>query len=401
MRKRVLLVGSSFSAAPFFFCLKRRGFHVSVCGALQNDPCHAYADASVFVDYSDREKLLEVVESQGFDYLVPVCNDYSYLSSAWVAEKIGYPGFDDFSVAEQLHTKAAFRQVLAARSLPCPEATELGEVFDGLERIPAFPVLVKPVDSFSGRGISRVDEPAALAAAVKRARLASRSARVLVESYVDGQLCSHSAFIRGARIAVDFFVDEYCTVYPYQVNCSNHPSAISVKWREVVRSAIEDIAGYLGLSDGLIHTQFMVNDSGVFIIECMRRCPGDLYGHLVELSTGVPYHDLYLRKFIGEALPDNIGYSISRPFGRHTVSSKTPGVMTSFRVRGDALNSEIFALKGSGEPIGEAPFDKAAIIFSEFASEQLMLDQVPEFAERIELGFYDTAPACSATRGDR
>ncbi len=401
MRKRVLLVGSSFSAAPFFFCLKRRGFHVSVCGALENDPCHAYADESIFVDYSNREKLFEVVESQGFDYLVPVCNDYSYLSSAWVAEKLGYPGFDDFSVAEQLHTKAAFRQVLVARSLPCPAAIELGDELDGLARIPDFPVLVKPVDSFSGRGISRVDDKAALTGAVERARQASRSARVLVENYVDGQLCSHSAFIRDGQIAVDFFVDEYCTVYPYQVNCSNHPSAIASKWREVIRSAIEDIAGYLDLVDGLIHTQFMVNDAGVFIIECMRRCPGDLYGHLIELSTGLPYHDLYLRKFIGETLPDNVDYSNCRPFGRHTVSTKNSGVMSSFRFRGDALNSEIFALKGSGESIGEAPYDKAAIVFSEFASERLMLTQVPEFAERIELGYYASGPVQSATGGGR
>lgn len=400
MLKRVLLVGSSFSAVPFFYCLKRRGFHVSVCGALKNDPCHEYADASIFVDYSDRERLLEVVESHGFDYLVPVCNDYSYLSSAWVAEKMGHPGFDDFSIAEQLHTKAAFRQVLTDRSLPCPAAIEFGDELDGLNRVPDFPVLVKPVDGFSGRGISRVGEKEALAVAVERARQASRSARVLVESYVEGQLCSHSAFLRAGRVVVDFFVDEYCTVYPYQVNCSNHPSIISMKWRDVIRSAIEDIAGYLGLSDGLIHTQFMVNDADVFIIECMRRCPGDLYGHLVELSTGVPYHDLYLRNFIGESLPDGVVYS-SRPFGRHTVSSKLPGVMTSFRFRGDALNSEIFSLKGSGESIGAAPFDKAAIVFSEFPSERAMFDQVPEFADRVELSFYETAPVWSPTGGDQ
>ena len=106
--KKALLVGSSFSAAPIFFSLKKRGLHVSVCGNQESDPCHQYSDDSFFIDYSDRDQLLQLLETEQFDYLIPTCNDYSYMSSAWAAQKIGFPGFDRYDVATTLHTKKYF-----------------------------------------------------------------------------------------------------------------------------------------------------------------------------------------------------------------------------------------------------------------------------------------------------
>ena len=58
--KKVLLVGSSFSAMPLLEELKKRAFHISVCGKYRTDPCHYYADNSFFVDYSKKEELLKI-----------------------------------------------------------------------------------------------------------------------------------------------------------------------------------------------------------------------------------------------------------------------------------------------------------------------------------------------------
>ena len=126
MSGTALLVGSSFSAIPLFFALKRRGLRVEVCGNLPGDPCHQYADASHAIDYSDREALLAVARGGRFDYLVPSCNDYAYLASTWVAAQLGFPGFDPVDMAMMMHTKHRFRAfaeaagVCAWRRAGCP-----------------------------------------------------------------------------------------------------------------------------------------------------------------------------------------------------------------------------------------------------------------------------------------
>jgi formate-dependent phosphoribosylglycinamide formyltransferase (GAR transformylase) len=385
MTKRVLLVGSSFSAAPIFFELKKRGHHVSVCGSASADPCHQYADQSFYIDYSDRDALLALAEAEHFDYLVPTCNDFSYMSCAWVAECLGFAGFDRYPVANILHTKNAFREVMERDDFHSPRSRRLsvgGTVdVEGLR----FPLLVKPVDSFSGRGVSKIGDAAALSAALIAAQQASRSGEAVIEEFVDGRLFSHSAFIRQQAIAADFFVDEFCTVYPYQVNCSHHPSSLSLALQAAVRAEMTRLVEVLGLADGLLHTQFICDGENFWIIECMRRCPGDLYGHLVELSTGVPYADFFVRPFIGEDLPAAWTAEQVRPVGRHTISTDRKLVSYEFACRVPNAEVRIVPLKNSGEVLSPAPFDKLAIVFAEFSSADAMLEHSPRLAEFVTL----------------
>lgn len=385
MTKRVLLVGSSFSAAPIFFELKKRGHHVSVCGSALADPCHQYADQSFRVDYSDRNALLALVKAEHFDYLVPTCNDFSYMSCAWVAERQAFAGFDRYPVANILHTKNAFRELMERHDFRSPHSRRLtpGATVDpaGLR----FPLLVKPVDSFSGRGVSKIDTVSGLPDALQAAQQASRSGEAVVEEFVDGRLFSHSAFIHKQAIAADFFVDEFCTVYPYQVDCSHHPSSLPVAVQEAVRAEMIRLITLLRMQDGLLHTQFICDGENFWIIECMRRCPGDLYGHLVELSTGVPYADFFVRPFIGEDLPTSWAAGQIKPVGRHTISTDRKLVSYEFACRVPDAQVRIVPLKNSGEVLSPAPFDKLAILFAEYASTAAMLEHSPRLAEFVTI----------------
>jgi formate-dependent phosphoribosylglycinamide formyltransferase (GAR transformylase) len=383
--RKALLVGSSFSAAPVFFALKKYDLHVSVCGRIESDPCHQYADASFFVDYSHPEDLAKVVKKNDFDFLVPTCNDSSYLSCAPIAEEHGFPGFDKAEVASVLHTKSKFRQVIGSLGLPSPRFVVLrkGQVIDvGSHR---FPILVKPIDSFSGRGMTKVERPTDLPQAIDNAFQASCSDEIVLEEFVDGELHSHSAFIQGGQVALDFFVDEFCTVYPYQVNCSNHPSVLNKRVRESVRVTINTLVTALGLTDGLLHTQFIADGNNFVIIECMRRCPGDLYGSLIELSTGVDYADLFVRPFLSRKMTTALPKQKNQCYGRHTISVSKPLINFSFSQSIPAANVDIVSLKGSGEQLNAAPFDKFAILFAEFEDIHTMLDVTPRLHEMVQI----------------
>ena len=384
-QQKALLVGSSFSAAPIFFALKKHGLHVSVCGNKNTDPCHQYADKSFYIDYSNPEELMNVVESHEFDYLVPSCNDYAYMSCAPVAEKHGFFGFDRMVVANILHTKSEFRQVTEKHSLAAPKFIRQKEGQPQQAVHLRFPLLVKPVDSFSGRGMRKILHDSELQSAVRDALDASRSGEVVLEEFIDGSLHSHSAFIENQIVALDYFVDEFCTVYPYQVNCSNHPSALPGDVRSKVRAEINRLASALELNDGLLHTQFIVSDDDFWIIECMRRCPGDLYGTLIEFSTGIDYADLYVRPFLNLRLPSNSRENTIKYFGRHTISKDKPLINFSFSNNIPATNVDVIALKGSGEKLEIAPFDKLAILFAEFKDQETMFAASPRLADFVRI----------------
>ncbi len=120
MTKRALLVGSNFSAVPLLFALKRRGLHISVCGNRPDEPCHAHADQSHFIDYGDPNALLSLVENGDFDFIVPTGNDVAYMSTTFVAGKLGFPRFDSMETATIIHTKQAFRRFTEQNDIPAP-----------------------------------------------------------------------------------------------------------------------------------------------------------------------------------------------------------------------------------------------------------------------------------------
>jgi formate-dependent phosphoribosylglycinamide formyltransferase (GAR transformylase) len=383
-RKKVLLLGSSFSSIPILKVLLEAGFHVSVCGSLPEDPAHAYAHRSYFIDYSDESALEQLVNSEHFDFICPTCNDASYMAGAKIAASNGMPGFDNPATVRILHDKKAFREFADSIDLPVPRL--YGEValltdFDDLR----FPILVKPVDSFSGRGITRVDTEKGIEAAMREADSQSGEKRAIAEEFVDGELLSHSVFIKDGRIIVEFFVDEFCTVYPYQVNCSNVPSSLPPYIRKEIGECTRKLISELNLTDGLLHIQLIANEEKFWYIECMRRAPGDLYYEMIRLASEIDGMDFYVRPFVGISLPEKVSITKEAFVARHTISVSDRCQMFSFRMKLPGEVIGIVPLKQSGGLLAAAPFDKLGIVFCEFPDLESLHHETRRMADFIQI----------------
>lgn len=381
---RVLLVGTSFSTVPLLQYLKESGYHVSVCGGLKDDPCHSYADRSFYIDYSQKDALLELCQREEFDFLVPTCNDYSYNAASYVATKLNkFYGFDNISITSILHTKNGFRTFTLENSFPVPSAMKAGTIFDS-DIFTGFPLLIKPDDSSSGKGVTKIVDYAMLPDAIEIAKENSCNGEAIIEEFVEGALYSHSAFIQDGKILIDFFVDEFCSVYPYQVDCSSLTTNLSAELQKEVRESIEKLVSLLNLNDGLMHTQFIANEKKIWLIETMRRCPGDLYGTLIQKSTGCPYSKYYINPFLNRK--NSHEFSESNKFiARHTISVSEKLPFQSFQVNIPSARTEIIPLKESGDILDKAPYDKVGIVFSEFESMEALRKYTPQMQSYIEV----------------
>lgn len=386
MNKKILLVGTSFSAVPLLEKISNLGYNVSVCGGLENDPCHSYADNSFYIDYSNKDLLLELCKREKFDYLIPTCNDYSYMTCAYVANKLNIMnGFDNYEVSKLLHTKNSFREYTLNNNFPVPKAMKVKEYLDtNIIDIP-FPLLVKPDDSFSGMGVTKVEKIEDLSEAITRAIEVSRNQEALIEEFVEGTLHSHSVFIQNGKINLDFFVDEFCTVYPYQVDSSSLTVLLNENIKNEVRKSIQRLISELGLSDGLLHTQFIVDKNKFWLIETMRRCPGDLYGALIQKSTGIDYSEYYSFPFLDRKIDMTVDNLKNKFIIRHTLSSKKKLIFQSFSHTIPSKNVNYFQLKESGQILKEAPFDKIGIVFAEFDTLDEIEKYTPLMSKFIEI----------------
>jgi biotin carboxylase len=383
--KKALLLDAGFSAAPLIACLNRQSYWSMSMGARPLDPGHALAREAVIADYSDQAAVLALCKTRKIEHLIPGVTDVAYLTGACVAEKLGFSGFDPLETAQRLIDKQAFRLYAQSKGFPVPKMADTPETAAAL----GFPLMVKPVDAYSGLGLEKVMDKKGLLPAFEKARRHSKKQTVIAETFAQGSLHSHSAFVRAGTIAQDFFVDEFCTVYPWAVNCShlsrNLPETLKKSVRECMMELIQD----LRLTDGLLHTQFIQHATGFSLIEITRRCPGDLYGRLIQESCGFPYFAAYLQPFIGGDFTLRTKKETLRHIARHTISRATEGGRyAGIRLRAQPAQTQLLDMvlcKLIGDPIRAAPHDRAAVAFLEFGQENALLAEIALLAQYFEI----------------
>jgi len=356
-----ILLDTNAASVPIYRYLVDSGHETYVVGDKPDNALAKSADNYIKLDYSNVEAVTALVERVGADFLIPGCNDLSYETCAAINAKRPFPGIDPTETVRILGNKQDFRRYAEAAGVPAPRRIAEGDA------LAAGPVIVKPAEAFSGRGVTALPAPSAtdLAAAIEHAKAFSRNGACLIEEFVEGQLYSHSAFLGSDGILTDFFVEEHGSVNPFAVDTSYVVPAFDPALANKVRASIEKIAQDLQLTAGLIHTQFIVDRERFWIIEITRRCPGDLYSQLIASSTGFNYAENYARPFLGEGF-DGSPQSY-RPILRHTISLRAPQVFSSLQFH-RPIDIEMFvSLALTGDRIAASPFGRIGILFARAA----------------------------------
>lgn len=358
--KKALLVDTNFSAKPIYDFLINNNVDVYVVGSNSNDTLARFAHNYIHLDYTEIEKLYQLVLKFDIDYLIPGGNDISYKVCSEISSKYNFYNIDSPSVTELVNNKKLFRKISTELGLHIPKAIEISDISNYL------PVIIKPVDAYSGHGITIIYENSSseIENAINNALNYSKSKNYLIEEYITGQLYSHSAFIKNGNIVIDFIVEENCTINQFTVNTSRVINNFNPNILKKIQNDITLLARHLKFADGLIHTQFICDGNRFWLIEITRRCPGDLYSKLIELSTGINYAEYYTLPFINESYkPLPVEKLKKRNVIRHTITVPKPTNFFSIKFEHSFDKLECVQLAQTGDLIKESPFGRIGIIF--------------------------------------
>lgn len=356
---RALLLGGSFSAIPIYNALQALGVEVQLCSGNLQEPLHGYEMKTYPVNYGDANQVSTLVGENQIDFIVPSCNDVAYKTAVQVADTHSLPGFDSPEIARIISNKHEFRSQFSGKTILMPKHIDFSrETTEQLAEI-QYPLLAKPNYGFSGKGILEIQNGDELQDFLQYVNPNMFS----IEEKLPGSLHSHSAFIVGGIIRAEFFVDEFCLRNQFQVDCSNHPSILSTNIKQKMSNLTLQMVADLGLVDGLLHTQFLSNEEDVHIIESMRRCPGDLYGDLIEKSTKFNYYESYVQAFLGTQNWGNQPVSKVKPVIRHTIAKSESGRFKNLRISPSNFDVDLVPIIKKGDLISDHYIEKVGIAF--------------------------------------
>lgn len=379
MKTRVLLLDTSFSAKPIYDFLLTTGYDIYVMGGNPNDALAKSVKNYIPLDYSKVDNVKSYINDNNFDYIVPGGNDLSYKICSEINEDFSFFNIDTKQITHTLNDKEEFRKFSLCHHLHVPRIVNPEEICDNL------PVIIKPVDAYSGHGMSIISEnnENTISQAIEKAKQFSKSDNFVIEEYVKGQLYSHSAFVVDGQIIVDFIVEEHCIVNPFVVDTSRVVYDFDPLILDKIRQDILVLIQKLNLVDGVIHTQFICNGNSFWIIEITRRCPGDLYSKLIELSTGFPYAEYYTKPFINLKNRNDCPKLSMNLIFRHTITHDQKCFFHSISMKHPVHIREFIPLSLTGDEINRSPFSRIGILFFQCESMRVFIELFNHAKNRI------------------
>jgi len=242
------------------------------------------------------------VDDSGLDLAALLC-EYLYL-----------PGNAPEAV-RQTRDKLAFRNLLRADGLPCPEFCHVDSDTEPALLPPTLrlPVVVKARRLGASRGVIRADSLDEYRQAVRWVRgIQARADRdatelgIIAESFIPGSEHALEGLLQRGQLRVLALIDKPDPLDgPYfEETLYVTPSRLAPATQEAIAQAVQRACILAGLESGPIHAEMRVNAEGVWLLEIAARSIGGLCGRMLRPALGMSLEELILRAALNLPLPE-------------------------------------------------------------------------------------------------
>ncbi|MEU1239006.1 siderophore biosynthesis protein [Micromonospora parva] len=224
-------------------------------------------------------------------------SDHLQEATAIAARKLGLPGKDP-DAARLCKDKAAARRVIAAAGLDRVRVVTVDPAAPPKVPNEMFPAVVKPREGVASEDAYLVVDHAELVARVAEIRNRRPDVALMVEEYLDGELRTFETLGDGTELA---------SLGGWRTALGPPPTFTeeSLAWSppaEPARTQLRARLDALGVGFGACHTEYVISDGRVRLIEVNYRLIGDRMDLILAELLGVPLFEYVIRLHLGEPL---------------------------------------------------------------------------------------------------
>ncbi len=202
--KKLLILGANPETANIVKIAKEMGVITIVTDYDPTAPAKKVADISYDINGLDVEAICDMACKEQVDGVMVGVADVLVQPYQQVCEKLGLPCYANAKSAVSFNNKRIFKQTCAEygiEGIPEYSLDDKGSI--------VYPVIVKPADSNSGKGITLVRHRSELDNAVARAKEESRTSTVLIERYMECSDVSIYYTIVDGKVYLSTISDRY------------------------------------------------------------------------------------------------------------------------------------------------------------------------------------------------
>jgi biotin carboxylase len=305
VRVVLLLPTTSYRATDFVAAARAVGAEV-VLAAPEVSPAVARDGLrAVELPFDDPDRaatILADLDDRGPVDAVLAVDDQGVVVAARAAAALGLRHCDP-EAAARTRDKRALRTALDAAEVPQPRWAPVDDP-DALPDV-GFPCVLKPVGLSGSQGVIRADDPAAAAAAARRAGAIACGDPVMIEEFVPGaEVAVEGLLVDGVLTVLAVFDKPDPLDGPYfeetiYVTPSRRPEATQAALARVTR----DAAAAIGLTEGPVHAELRLTPDPagdrIRVIDVAARSIGGLCARALRFGAGISLEEVIVRHALG------------------------------------------------------------------------------------------------------
>lgn len=298
--KRVLIVGAGIGQLYLAKKIKDRGDYLLTVTLPGNQPVIDIANEVIYENIFDKERVLKKAVQAKVEAVISDQNDTMMPTVAYLVENMGLPG-NSISVVNAYCNKNVYRENCDKLGIPVPKHVSVRKE-DALHSIVLscpFPWMVKPADSQSSLGVSKVNSTEELRIALSNAFRYSKTGAAIVEEFFSGKELVAEGFIyKGKYYNLGFADRRYFDLKDVFIPSQTlFPSIAPQFVLDKITEFESRMAEYISPDFAIVHSEYLYDalSGKIRVVESALR-GGGVYisSHLIPLYTGIDINNLLL-----------------------------------------------------------------------------------------------------------
>ncbi len=361
--KNLMILGTNEYQNPIIVRAKELGYTTHVFGLQRGEIGETTADLFHPVDIMDYDKLWEECQQINPCGVVSICSELAMHPMNFLLRKLGIPCNSEWT--EQVSTnKYLMRKAMKDGGVDSPSFILVTDKMSPEEILAAtvdfkYPLICKPVDLSSSRGVYKIENEGSLEDALSYALEWSKQKEVILEEFIEGPEYSGESIAYEGKYKLLAITQKFTTGAPHFVETGHiQPATLEQEIIEKIEKTLYKAFSALKIEYGAIHPEFRITKEGkIYFMEIATRMGGDCIGtDLTPLSSGYDFMGMVINICQGKA-PDFTKIRQPKTAENHYIMTQAD--LDEYK-RVQREESETIWRASNIKPISESPVLKSA-----------------------------------------
>ncbi len=286
--KRLLLLGSSLWKDMIKEFAEENGVDLLFAG-LYPSPLDDIVKEYYRIDTTDAKVMKPFIRGLGVDGVFMGGSEFIISHSCEYVNELGFPCYCNKKQWDVCQNKRSFKQLCRDYGVPCVQEFSPDDDPASFD----YPIIVKPTDSCSAKGITVCNNAAEYNKAINHALDYSAEKKFIIEKFIENKGTTMS--VRYIAIDGELYLEAVGDRYVLDSDkgkalitaAAFYPSKYTDQYIATVDEAVKHMFKAIGLKNCALFMEAIANNSGIWFYEMGLRVSGGMTYKITEKTTGI------------------------------------------------------------------------------------------------------------------